>query len=352
MAATVILTQPVGASFILGAVSGNLSVEAGPDQGNISYQWQSGSLADGSNLADIDGATAAEYTIPTDSTVGTVYYAVKVDSDEEEVTEVLSDVVPVVVAAASIVITLQPESQHLEPTETPADLTAAATYNGVETLLYQWYSCDDASGTSPVIVEEATTGTLVVPEPVPGVPAFYFCSFSATDVQDAVVTDVAEIFLEGVITIVTQPANQVVAGGETPADMVVEATTIGVDPITYQWYECDNPAKANPVAISGAITNTMTFGTMSPGHTTYYFCRLDADDADPVDSAVASITQNGLLPAVPSRLTGAFVLNYIEQCSAETQARFSQRCAFTGITFPDTNNSLRTSQIELFMDCI
>ncbi len=59
-----------------------------------------------------------------------------------------------------------------------------------------------------------------------------------------------------------------------------------------------------------------------------------------------------VLPAVPEYLTGNFVKKYIAACSKETQTRFKQMCALRGITFPETDNVLRTEQVELFMAAI
>lgn len=58
------------------------------------------------------------------------------------------------------------------------------------------------------------------------------------------------------------------------------------------------------------------------------------------------------LPEIPEYITGNFVKTYIAACATSTQERFKQMCALNGITFPETDDALRTEQIELFMAAI
>lgn len=359
MAAIVFTVQPVAQSFVIGAVDGTLSVEVAPDQGNITYEWQVGAESDGSDLAPVvSGGDTATYTIPPASTVGTLYYACSVASDNVSFDETLSNIVAVEVTAAEIVITAEPVDQPLEPDEEPTAFEVVATYDGINVLEYQWYSCDDAEKTNPVLIAEATSATYTPEAPTAGTSAFYFCRLSADDVALDVDTAVVEISMEGTITITVQPADQVVAGGDDPVAMSVTATTTDDDPITYQWYKCDNVSKLNPVAISpGGTTNTISFGTMTPGYSTYYFCRLATADSDPVDTRVATVTQNGIVPILTpgDYITNEYVNDYIAQCSAEVQQRFIDQQAITGIEIPATGEgtvALRSAQIELFMRVI
>lgn len=151
------------------------------------------------------------------------------------------------------------------------------------------------------------------------------------------------------ITITAQPLSEIVAGGEEPTTKSVTATYDGEETLLYQWYKCADAEGTDPEIIELGVTNELTFGTMTPGYTTWYYCRLSAlDVASPVLTNIVYVTQNGLLPAEPEYLTGAFVLDYIGQCSADTQVRFEEELARTGITFADSTAKLRTEQIELF----
>ncbi len=359
MAAIVFTVQPVAQSFVFGAVDGTLSVEVAPDQGTITYEWQVGTKSDGSDLTPIAvGGDTATYTIPADSAVGTKYYACSVTSDQVGLDRTLSSIVAVEVTAAEIIITAQPADQDLEPAEDPAAIEVVATYDGINVLEYQWYSCDDAVKTNPVLIAGATSSTYTPEAPAAGTSDFYFCRLSANDVALDVDSDVATISIEGTITITVQPVDQVVAGGEDPVGMFVTATTTDDDPITYQWYKCDDLLKTNPAAISpGGTTNTITLGTMTPGYSTYYFCRLATANSDPIDTRVATVTQNGIVPVLTpgDPITNEYVNNYIAQCSAEVQQRFVEQQTITGIEIPATDEgvvALRSAQIELFMRVI
>lgn len=253
---------------------------------------------------------------------------------------------------ADITILTQPISENLEPGESPSELLVSASTDGSEELTYQWYSCDDAEKTNPVAISDAVAAAYTPAAPTPGDTDYYYCVVDASDATEAS-SDVAEIFLEGAIVITLQPLSETVGGGDDPTPLVITATTTGEDALTYQWYSCANALKATPVAISEATSTSYDPGSLDPGYTYYYFCRVDADDADPVDSNVAAITQNGKVPVLilGGDITNKFANDYIAQCSAEVQARFVDEQIFTGITIPATNEGvlpLRTAQLELF----
>lgn len=58
------------------------------------------------------------------------------------------------------------------------------------------------------------------------------------------------------------------------------------------------------------------------------------------------------LPAYTGKITGAYVTTYIAACSAEVQANFAALQISRGVAIANNANSLRTAQIELFLECI
>lgn len=70
-------------------------------------------------------------------------------------------------------------------------------------------------------------------------------------------------------------------------------------------------------------------------------------DTTPV---IAQVTEG--LPEIPEYITGTFVTEYIAACNEVVQQRFKDLCARRRITIPNTGNTLRTEQVELFMDAI
>lgn len=58
------------------------------------------------------------------------------------------------------------------------------------------------------------------------------------------------------------------------------------------------------------------------------------------------------LPEKPEYITGTYVHTYIEACSEEIQERFATLQTLRGITIPNNDNVLCSSQIRLFMDAV
>ncbi len=118
------------------------------DGGSITYKW----YAQGGT--DVLG-TNATYTPAADGN----YYVVALHHvDGFTDNEATSDVVTVTTYAAAA-ITTAPEDKRLDVGQ-EATLTVVAT--GKAPLTYQWYTCDDAEGTNPVIIDGAESDSYAV----------------------------------------------------------------------------------------------------------------------------------------------------------------------------------------------
>ena len=87
----VIEEHPEDKSFMMGKISGSLSVTATvklanvvQDEAVIGYQWYSNTLESNVGGTAIDGATEASFTIPTNLTINTYYYFVELTSTNTE----------------------------------------------------------------------------------------------------------------------------------------------------------------------------------------------------------------------------------------------------------------------------
>lgn len=58
------------------------------------------------------------------------------------------------------------------------------------------------------------------------------------------------------------------------------------------------------------------------------------------------------LPEIPEYISGKFVLEYIAACDTTIQKRFEDLCARRRVEIPNTEDTLRTEQVELFMDAL
>ena len=153
-----ITTQPVGATYQVGATPAALTVEATASAGELSYTWYSnttGTADPNSDTAvDAGSATLSAANISTAS-VGTTYYYVVITDDNGSVT---SDVVAIEVVTEEAPEVSASASASAARTGATVTLTADVTA-GVPAPTLQWYSCDDAEGTNAVAISGATNAT-------------------------------------------------------------------------------------------------------------------------------------------------------------------------------------------------
>lgn len=91
------------------------------------------------------------------------------------------------------------------------------------------------------------------------------------------------------------------------AELTVAASVTGSTAVSYQWYSCTGKDKSGASAISGAMSSTYTVPTDLSAGDHYYFCRVSADGANPVDSNVVRVTVEE--PAVIEAKWGASASN-------------------------------------------
>ena len=180
-----ITTQPVGATYQVGATPEALTVAATASEGDLTYQWYTCEDAEGTNPEEIATAMASTYTPSTES-AGTTYYYVVITDDNGSVA---SDIV-----AVNVVTEEAPEVEaSISSTlvRTGAEVTATANVTaGVPAPTLQWYSCDDAEGTNAQSIDGATAATYQPSTATVG--TFYFLvkasNSVAADVASNVVT--------------------------------------------------------------------------------------------------------------------------------------------------------------------
>ena len=172
-----ITTQPVGAEYNFGATAAAMTVAATPAKGGaLSYQWYT-CKSDGSDESSISGATAASYTPPTNTGVGTTYYKVKVS--ETGGLSTYSNVVAVKVntnktdfEVSSNVVSAQVGGGNKKTvkytTSSPGTVTAISSATGVATV-----SVNKSTKEITITPVEAGTATITVSQAavVPGYAA-------------------------------------------------------------------------------------------------------------------------------------------------------------------------------------
>lgn len=146
------------------------------------------------------------------------------------------------------------------------------------------------------------------------------------------------------IVITTQPQNAQVMEGKITQKLAVEATGASA----YQWKQAKSGTSVSGATIvSGQNTNKMTIPTTLTEGRYYYFCAI-SDSSSTVNSDIVVVE----VVKFPEYITGKFVNEYIAACDSSVKKDFDAALARTGITIPNTNDVLRTSQVELFMSIL
>ncbi|MBO6099464.1 MAG: InlB B-repeat-containing protein [Prevotella sp.] len=147
-----ITTQPVGAEYNFGATATAMTVAATASSGSLSYQWYT-CTSTGESEASIGGATSSSYTPPTNASVGTVCYKVKVTDTNGSV---YSNVVAVTVNANATDFTL---SSNIVSAEVGAgDKTVTYTTSSTGTVT----ATSSAEGVARVVTVNTGTKTITI----------------------------------------------------------------------------------------------------------------------------------------------------------------------------------------------
>ena len=146
------------------------------------------------------------------------------------------------------------------------------------------------------------------------------------------------------ITISTQPVSTQVMKDHISGTLKVVATGA----TTYQWKQAKSASSvANATNVNGATKAEMTIPTNLADGEYYYFCVL-GDGSTTVNSNIATVS----VVDFPAYITGAFVNSYIQSCDKTVQDRYTNALKLSGIKIPNTDDVLRTAQVELFMSVL
>lgn len=146
------------------------------------------------------------------------------------------------------------------------------------------------------------------------------------------------------IVITKQPQNTQVMQGKITQKLKVVATGAS----TYQWKQAKSGTSVSGATIVvGQSTNEMTIPTTLTEGRYYYFCAI-SDGTGTVNSDIVVVE----VVKFPVYITGKFVHEYIAACDPSVKKEFDAAVARTGITIPNTEDVLRTSQVELFISIL
>ena len=146
------------------------------------------------------------------------------------------------------------------------------------------------------------------------------------------------------IVITTQPQNAQVMEGKITQKLTVEATGA----TAYQWKQAKSATSVSGATIvSGQNTNQMTIPTTLTEGRYYYFCAI-SDASSTVNSDIVTVE----VVKFPEYITGKFVNEYVAACDPSVKKDLDAALARTGMKIPNTDDVLRTAQVELFVSIL
>jgi hypothetical protein len=293
-----ITTQPASRAVNAGQTATFSVVATGT--GTLSYQWKK-------NGAAMSGATSASYTTAaTTASDNDAQFTVTVT---DSVSSATSNVATLTVNGAPA-ISAQPSSQTVTAGQKG---TFSVTATGTGTLTYQWKK-------SGVAINGATSATYTTPTTAASDSGSQF-TVTVTNSFGNVTSNVATLTVSAAPTILSQPASQTVAVGQTATFSI---TASGTGTLTYQW-------KKNGAAISGATAASYTTPAAAASDNGASFTATVTGTSGNVTSNAATLTVNGppSITAQPASKTVA----------AGQTATFSVTAAGTGTLAYQWNKS-------------
>ena len=268
-----ITTQPIATQSLCvgGAISVPLTVQASGITGAASYQWYTNVTNSTSGGTLIAGATAANYTPPVFTTVGTTYFYVIISATGNGCGTVTSDVAAVVIIADPIVSSQPLSTQTLCQNATPTNLQVTAT-GGNGTFSYQWYSNTTNSTTGGTLISGATSNSYTPSTNSVGTKYYYCISNQLSTSGCSVTSATAAIIINIAPTITNPPQSSTICTGGTPTALSFTIAN-GVGSPTYQWFSNTLNSNVGGTAISGQTNATYTPSSTNAG-VFYYYCEV------------------------------------------------------------------------------
>ena len=283
-----ITTQPTNQTVTAGQTATFTVTASG--SAPLSYQWNKNGTA-------ISGATSSTYTTPaTTSSDNGAKFSVVVSNGAGSVTSATATLTVNATAVAPTIAT-QPVNQTVTAGQT-ATFTVTAT--GTAPLAYQW----DKNGAA---IPGATSSMYTTPATASsdnGAQFTVVVSNSAGSVTSVTATLTVNA-AAAAPTIMTQPANQTVAAGQTATFNV---TATGTAPLSYQWNK-------NGSSITGAIGPSYTTPVTTAADNNTTFDVIVSNPMGSVTSNAATLTIGSGTVCAP---TGSGVCYYVSPAGSDS----------------------------------
>jgi PKD repeat protein len=287
----IITQQPIATQTLCqNETPSNLIVIATGGVGTFAYQWYSNSTNSNTGGILIAGATAANYSPPT-NVVGTKYYYCVI-SQTGLGCSVTSSVSSIIINT-SPTITTQPVGNTVCQNGI-ANTLSFAYANGVGIPTFQWYSNTINSNVGGTIVLFQNSATFTPPTTSIGT-FYYYCEITFPDLAGScstIKTNAATVIINSGAQIDQQPTpNQILCVGSTIAVPLTATFSNGTGTATYQWYSNTTNSNTNGTIISGATNATYTPPTFTTVGLYFYYVviTLSGNGCGSISSNVATI---------------------------------------------------------------
>lgn len=269
---TTISVQPIPTqTFCVGGnLSSPLSVSYTGGTGTATYQWYSNTTNSTIGGTLISRATNATYMPQIFNSAGNYYYYATVSLSGNGCDPAVSNLAEVIVVNDPVVSVQPIVSQTVCQNATPSTLSVTAT-GGVGAYSYQWYSNTANNNTAGILISGETNSTYIPPTANLGT-IYYYVVINQSGVACSTVSNTAQIIVNTIPTLTTQPQSSTVCQGGTPTTLTV-AYVNGVGTPVYQWFSNTVNSIAGAVTISGATNPTFMPQSATAG-ILYYFATI------------------------------------------------------------------------------
>lgn len=221
--------------------------------GNLSYQWQSASLAAGP-FSNIAGATSSTYDHPAGQ-VASMYFQVVTSSVLNGVT-CTSTSNTLAVLVNSVSAGTLGTSQTICSGGNPNAFVATLVPSGAGTLTYQWQSSTVGPNSGFAPIPGATT---VSYDPPAGISTTTYYQLVVTSTLNGVPCTATSVTLSVTVNSLSAPmvgSNETICSGGNPVAFTNPTPAIGAGNVTYQWQSSTTNVGAGYSNIAGATSAT------------------------------------------------------------------------------------------------
>jgi gliding motility-associated-like protein len=289
--------------------------------GNLSYQWQSASLAAGP-FSNIVGATSSTYDPPAGQVASTYFQVITSSSLNGVSCTSTSNVLAVLVN--SVNAGTLGTSQTVCSGGNPSAFTVSTAPSGSGTLTYQWQFSTVGPNSGYAPIPGATT---VSYDPPAGISTTTYYQLVVTSTLNGVPCTATSATLSVTVNSLSAPvvgSNETICSGGNPVAFTNPTPAIGAGNVTYQWQSSTTNVGAGYSNIAGA-----TSATYDPpaglNVTTYY----QVITTSTLNGVACNVTSNPITVTVNTVSAGTLTQSQTI-CSGGNPAAFTATNAASG----------------------